>query len=87
MPSARIGSSPWTIGPQSLGPGMSAAVEHRDDAGQRAQAPRRRSTTSRPCATGDRPSAACSVPAELGDVVDVGGLAGHVQVRRFVRRG
>ena len=60
MPSARIGSS-CTTGPQSLTPGIPAAVSTAITPGA-VRTPSRSSATMRACGLVLRPSAACSVP-------------------------
>ncbi len=63
-PSASTGSS-WTIGPQSLTPGMSAAVNTATTPGV-ARTASKFIDTIFACGFADRPSAACSVPATSG---------------------
>ena len=79
----RIGSS-WTIEPQSLLPGMSAADSTATTPGMRAD---RVEVQRRQAAVRHRRQAERAVQraGELGHVVDVGRLAGHMQVRRLVR--
>ena len=64
MPFASTGSS-WMIGPQSLTPGMSSAVNTATTPGV-ARTASKFIDTIFACGFADRPSAACSVPATTG---------------------
>ena len=74
------------IGPQSFGPGMSAATSTATTPGMRARSASR--SMRGEAAVRDRRQAERGVQraGELGQVVDVGRVAGDVQVRRLVRR-
>ena len=63
-PSHRMGSS-GTAEPQSLTPGISSAVMTRTTPGM-ARTASRSIPSRRPAATGEVPSAQCSVPASSG---------------------
>jgi hypothetical protein len=80
---AKMGSS-WAKAARTGSPGMSAPARRRARRAWPARRWRPR-PSERPCATGEQDGGRVQRAAHLGDVVDVGGGAGHLGAGAFVR--